>query len=210
MYQSEWTDRPVLHLFPNWNASSAGHTGWKKGEMVDVWAYYNNADEVELFVNNQSVGKRSKTDSTLHVQWRVPFIPGVIKAVSKKNGKTVLIKEIRTAGTAVKIELLADKKKLQANGTDLSFITARLLDKDGNLVTGSDRPVEFTVSGTGFLAGTDNGYQADTVSLKNNKRSTWKGLALAIVQTTAKKGNITITAKAAGLKPAVISLVTGE
>lgn len=210
MYQSEWTDKPVLHLFPHWNTATTGSTGWTKGEMVDVWAYYSNADEVELFVNNRSVGKRTKTDSTLHVMWRVPFEAGVIKAVSKKNGRVVLTKEIKTAGAAAKIVLQADKKKLKADGTGISFITVKLLDANGNLVTGSDRQVIFTVSGAGTLAGTDNGYQADTVSLKSNKRRTWKGLALAMVQSSSKKGNITVTAKAAGLKPAVISLVTGE
>lgn len=210
MYQSEWTDKPVLHLFPHWNAAAGGSMGWTKGEMVDIWAYYSNADEVELFVNNRSVGKHTKSDSTLHVMWRVPFEAGVIKAVSKKNGRVVLTKEIKTAGAAAKIVLQADKKKLKADGTDLSFITVKLLDADGNLVTGSDREIAFTVSGAGMLAGTDNGYQADTVSLKSNKRSTWKGLALAMVQSSSKKGNITVTAKAAGLKPAVISLVTGE
>lgn len=210
MYQSEWTNKPVLHLFPHWNAAAKDGTGWIKGDTVDVWAYYNNADEVELFVNNRSVGKRSKTDSTLHVLWRVPYEAGMIKAVSKKNGKIVLTKEIRTAGAPVKIELQADRKKLKAGAADLSFITVKLLDKNGTLVTGSDRRIEFSVTGAGILAGTDNGYQADTLSLKNNKRSTWKGLALAIVQSSSKKGNITVTAKAAGLKPAVISLVTGE
>lgn len=210
MYQSEWTDKQVLHLFPHWNAAANGSSGWTNGEPVDVWAYYNNADEVELFVNNRSVGKRTKTDSSLHVMWQVPFEAGVIKAVSRKNGKIILQKEIKTAGAPVKIALLADRKKLKADGTDISFITVKLLDKNGNLVTGSDHLIEFTVSGAATLAGTDNGYQADTLSLKNNKRSTWKGLALAMVQSSSKKGNITVTAKAAGLKPAVISLVTGE
>jgi beta-galactosidase len=210
MYQSEWTNKPVLHLFPHWNTAANGGTGWVKGDTVDVWAYYNNAEEVELFVNNKSVGKRTKTDSTLHVLWRVPYEAGMIKAVSKKNGRIVLTKNIRTAGAPVKIELQADRKQLKAGTADLSFITVKLLDKNGNLVTGSDRQVEFAVTGAGNLAGTDNGYQADTLSLKSNKRSTWKGLALAIVQSSSKKGNITVTAKAAGLKPAVISFVTGD
>ena len=84
MYQSEWTTKPVLHIFPHWN--------WEKGKLVDVWAYYNNADEVELFVNNKSVGKRSKTDTTLHVMWRIPFEPGTLKAVSRKEWKNSIDK----------------------------------------------------------------------------------------------------------------------
>jgi beta-galactosidase len=202
MYQSEWTNKPVLHIFPHWN--------WAKGEIVDVWAYYNNADEVELFVNNRSVGKRSKTDSTLHVMWRVPFEPGTIKAISRKNGKTVLTKEIKTAGKPANIELKADRKTIKADGKDLSFVTARIVDKDGNLVPDADDLIEFSISGNANIAATDNGYQADTVSLASHKRRAWKGMALAIVKSSSKKGNSTLIARAPGLNPATIALKIAE
>ncbi len=202
MYQSEWTEKPVLHLFPHWN--------WTKGDTVDVWAYYNNADEVELYLNGKSLGKRSKTDTTLHVSWKVIYNTGSLKAVSRKNGKTVLTKEIKTTGKPVKIELIADRKMLKANNNDLAFVTVRIVDKYGNLVPDADLMVEFTVTGAGFLAGTDNGFQADTISLKNNKRKTWKGLALAIVQSGQKQGNITVIAKSGGLKDGRLTLKTGE
>jgi len=65
MYQSEWTSQNVLHIFPHWN--------WEPGKMVDVWAYYNNADEVELYLNGKSLGKRSKASDDLHVMWRVKY-----------------------------------------------------------------------------------------------------------------------------------------
>ena len=178
MYQSEWTIKPVLHIFPHWN--------WKPGQLVDVWAYYNNADEVELFMNGKSLGTRRKNDTTLHVMWRVPFKDGTLRAVSRKNGKIILTKEIRTAGEAARIELIADKSNLKADGKDLSFITVRILDKKGNVVPGAENLVEFSVTGEGIIAGTDNGYQADTTSLKSNKRKCWKGKGLAIIQSTEK------------------------
>ncbi len=198
LYQSEWTTKPVLHLFPHWN--------WNKGDTVDVWAYYNNADEVELFLNGKSLGSKSKTNDVLHVQWRVPYQPGLLKAVSTKNGKVILTKESKTAGAPAKIQLIADRTKIKANGTDLSFITVKLLDKDGNPVPDADRLLDFTVTGAGILAGTDNGFQADSTSLQSNQRKTWKGMALAIVQSTVKKGNITVLVKSAGLKEAFITL----
>jgi beta-galactosidase len=202
MYQSEWTTKPVLHIFPHWN--------WEKGKLVDVWAYYNNADEVELFVNNKSVGKRNKTDSTLHVMWRIPFEPGTLKAISRKNGKIVLIKEIKTAGKPAKIELIADRQTIKADGKDLSFITARILDKNGHLVPDADNMIEFAVSGAGIIAGTDNGYQADTISFISSKRRAWKGISLAIIKSSGKKGNITVSANAEGLKPSFLQLKTRD
>ena len=202
LYQSEWTTKPVLHIFPHWN--------WNKGDTVDVWAYYNNADEVELFLNGQSLGTKSKTTDVLHVMWRVPYQSGVLKAIAKKNGKIILTKEIKTAGTPAKILLTASQSKLKANGKDLSFITASLVDQNGQLVPNSDHLMEFSVTGAGFLAGTDNGFPADTTSLKSNQRKTWKGMASAIIQTNKKKGNITVLVKVAGLKDAIITLKTEE
>jgi beta-galactosidase len=198
MYQSEWTNKPVLHVFPHWN--------WKQSDTVDVWAYYNNADAAELYVNGKSAGKRQKTDSTLHVMWRVPYKAGAIKVITKRNEKPVLTKEIKTAGQAARIELIAGKSVLKADGKDLCFVTARITDRSGNLVPDANNQVIFSLKGAATIAGTDNGYQADTVSLKSPVRNCWKGLALAIIQSGEKKGNITLTAKSPGLKPVSISL----
>jgi beta-galactosidase len=209
MYQSEWTDKPVLHLFPHWNPPT-GQAGWKPGEMVDVWAYYNNADEVELFLNNKSLGVRKKLNDDLHIMWRVNFVPGTLKAVSRKNGKIVLTKEIKTAGKPEKIRIIADRQTIKADGKDLSFITATITDKDGNMVPDAGNLLSFSIQGTGFIAGTDNGFQADTVSLKSNKRACWKGMAMAIIQSSGKKGNITVMATAKGLQTGIITLKTSN
>lgn len=179
MYQSEWTKKPVLHLFPHWN--------WPSGKEIDVWAYYNNADETELFLNGRSLGVKRRMNDELHVMWRVPFEPGILKAVTRKNGKVVLVKEVKTAGKPSRIELTADRKIIRADGKDLSFITVRIIDKEGNMVPDADNLVRFSISGNGFIAGTDNGFQADSVSLKKYERSCWKGLALAIIQSSGKR-----------------------
>ena len=202
MYQSEWTKKPVLHLFPHWNHPA--------GQLVDVWAYYNHADEVELFLNGRSLGTRKKTGDELHVLWRVPFQPGTLKAIARKNGKTVLIKQISTAGQPAKLELVADRATINADGNDLSFITIRVLDKDGNLVPDAENLIQFSISGAGTIAGTDNGYQADLEPFGSHRRKCWKGLALAIVRSSGKKGNITLKAVAHGLPPAILTLKAGN
>ena len=202
MYQSEWTTKPVLHIFPHWN--------WPQEKIVDVWAYYNNADEVELFLNNRSIGIRKKINDELHVMWRVPFEAGTLKVISRKNNKTVLIKEIKTAGKPFKIELIADRKIIKADGKDLSFITARVLDKDGNLVPDANNQISFSITGNATIAGTDNGYQADTVSLISHKRQAWKGMTLSIIKSAVKKGNSTLTATSPGLLSGTIALMTTE
>jgi len=198
MYQSEWTTKPVLHILPHWN--------WEPGKIVDVWAYYNNADEVELFLNGKSLGTRKKRNDDLHVVWRVPFEAGTLKVISRKNGKTVLTEQIKTAGAPFKIELAADRKNIKADVNDLSFVTAKIVDKDGNLVPDANNLLEFSITGNASIAATDNGYEADTASFASPKRRAWKGLALAIIRSFTKKGNSTLTVKAAGLQSATIAL----
>jgi len=201
MYQSEWTNKDVLHIYPHWN--------WKAGQTVDIWAYYNNADEVELYLNGQSLGKRSKTGDDLHVMWRVPYAPGTLKAVSRKNGKEVLIREIKTAGEPVTIRLTADRSTITADGKDLSFVTVELLDKEGNASPLADQLVKFSVEGEGAIAGTDNGDQNDHVSLKKPERHLFYGKCLAIVQTNGKAGNIMLKAVVDGL-PAQQIVITSK
>lgn len=198
MYQSEWTNKSVLHILPHWN--------WKQGDIVDVWAYYNNADEVELFLNGKSVGIRKKEGDALHVMWRLPFQSGTIKAISRKNGKVVLMKEVSTAGPAYKIELTADRKIIAAGGDDLSFITVKVLDKNGNLVPDAANLVQFELTGAGSIAGVDNGNQTSMESFKDNKRKAFNGLCLAVIKSGHTKGNIGLKATAVGLQPAQVNI----
>lgn len=200
MYQSEWTNTPVLHLLPHWN--------WEQGKSVEVWAYYNQADEVELFLNGRSLGKRTKQGDDLHVQWKVDFEPGELRAVSRKGGKEVLVKTVKTAGVPARIELLADRKKIKADGKDLSFVTVRILDKDGNIVPDADNLVQFTLTGAGKIAGVDNGFQASLEPFKANYRKAFHGLCLAIVQAQEKGGTIQLTASGKGLTAATITIHT--
>ena len=103
MYQSEWTKKPVLHLFPHWN--------WLPGQQIDMWCYYNQADEVELFINGKSQGIRKKKvhgegneaavfdrSTEYHVMWRVTFEPGEVKVVARKQGREISSQTIKTAG----------------------------------------------------------------------------------------------------------------
>jgi beta-galactosidase len=198
MYQSEWTNKTVLHIFPHWN--------WTPGKLVDIWAYYNNADEVELYLNGKSLGVKKKLGEDLHVMWRIPFEPGTLKAVSRKDGKVVLIREIHTAGAPAKIELVADRSVINADGKDLSFITVKILDKDGNVVPDADNLVNFKINGNAFIASVDNGDEVSHDPFKADYRKAFHGLALAIVQAKETPGDINFTATADGLQSASLVL----
>ena len=205
LYKSIWTNEPVLHIFPHWN-EQAGPNGWKKGDSVDVWVYYNNADKVELFVNGKSLGTKEKKNDDLHIMWRVQYEPGSIKAVSIKNGKTILTEQINTAGPAYKIELVPDHKTIKANGEDLSFVTINVLDKNNNLVPDASNLIQFEISGSGFIAGVDNGSETSMESFKDNKSKAFNGKALVVLQNNGKKGAITLKATSVSLQNASVTI----
>lgn len=200
LYQSEWATKPVLHLFPHWN--------WQKGQVVDLWAYYSQADEVELFLNERSLGVKKKKGDEMHVMWRVNYVPGTLKAVSRLNGKIVLTQSITTAGKPASIELLADRKVLWADGEDLCFVTVRILDANGNLVPGAENLIQFAASGEGTVEAADNGDPASTESFRSAERKAYKGLALVIVRPTEKNGTIQLEARGDGLSPARLTIRT--
>jgi beta-galactosidase len=191
MYQSEWTDKPVLHLFPHWN--------WKVGELVDMWAYYNNADEVELFVNGKSQGVRSKTEHQYHVMWRVTFEPGEVKIVARKGGVMVGEQIIRTAGEPAKVRLTTDRNRLNADGKSLAFITAIVVDKDGNVCPDADNDISFTIVGEATIAGVDNGSETSMERFKDNHRKAFYGKCLMVLQSTDKAGSIKVVATGRGI-----------
>lgn len=199
MYQSEWTTKPVLHVFPHWN--------WKPGQLVDVWVY-SNAQEVELFLNGKSLGTKSKVGDELHLMWRIPFEAGTIKAVSRTNGKVVITKELKTAGAPAKIVLSADRSSIKADGRDLSYIKVSVTDKDGNLVPNADNLVNFKLTGDGAIVGVDNGSPISMESFKDNKRKAFHGLCLAVLQSAEKAGKLVLTATSEGLEPASVTITT--
>ena len=208
MYQSEWTDKPVLHLFPHWN--------WIPGDEIDMWCYYNNADEVELFINGKSQGVRRKTDhqsegwkpglcTEYHVGWRVIFDPGEVKVVARKNGNVVGEQTIRTAGAPDHIRLSKDYV-----GKNTTFIAAEVVDKDGNLCPWAEDQIVFISEGTGRILGTDNGCQTSMERMRvvatpenpypSPQRKAFFGKCLVVVS-----GHGSVTAKSPTLKNDVIA-----
>jgi beta-galactosidase len=224
-YQSQWTEKPVLHLFPHWN--------WKgrEGQFLPV-ACYTNCDSVELFVNGKSVGFKGytfprygmagrygqyapgtqggiRTTDDLHLAWDVPYEPGILKAVGTKAGKVVTEVELLTTGDPAAIGLSVDRAAIRADRRDVSHITVKVLDAEGRVHPDADNEVTFEVQGEGKLIGVDNGNMAEmTADFKGKSRKAFHGMCLAIVQSTAKVGQIRVTATSPGLKASAVTIVT--
>lgn len=200
LYQSLFTDKDVLHIFPHWN--------WKPGQKIDIWAYYNHADEVELLLNGKSLGIRKKIGDDLHIQWdSITYVPGTLKAISRKNGKVVKVSEIHTAGPAYKLIVTPDRSTIKGDNHDLSFVKVQVVDKNGILVPNADNLLHFAISGDGEIAALDNGQQTDLTPYSNKEtRKAYNGLALAIVQAHNHKSKLTLTVSSEGIQPATVTI----
>ncbi len=200
LYKSEWTDEDVLHLFPHWN--------WEDGQEIDMWCYYNNADEVELFVNGVSQGVRSKTDDCLHTVWRVNYEPGTVEVVARKDGKEVGRTARHTAGEPAQIRLTMNQYGETAKEDALGFVTVEVLDAEGNLCPWADNLVQFELDGdAAFIAGVDNGSPISMERFKDNKRQAFYGKCLVVLQ-AAKPGKTVLKATSEGLTPASVTFRT--
>ncbi|MDO4933148.1 MAG: glycoside hydrolase family 2 TIM barrel-domain containing protein [Prevotella sp.] len=185
MYQSEWTDRPVLHLFPHWN--------WLEGQTVDLWCYYSQADEVELFINGRSQGVRRKADShQYHVMWRVAFEPGEAKVVARRDGRVVAEQVNRTAGAPAALRLSVDYR-----GRDLTFINAEVVDERGTVCPWAENMIEFSADGEAGIVATDNGCQTSMERFTAPRRKAFFGRCMVVV-----KGKGNVRARSIGLKSA--------
>ena len=222
-YQSQWTSKPMVHLFPHWN--------WKghEGQVISVIAY-TNCDSVELFLNGKSYGMKScvfpqqgnyggwntyakpfvnATTSDLHLTWDVPYEPGILMVKGKKGGKEV-IEELKTTGKPVAIRLSVDRPDIIADEQDIANVKVEIVDENGLVVPNANNLIEFTIEGEGKLAGTDNGNPIDKTHMKSKLRHAFNGLALAVIQSTGKSGVIRLTATSSGLKKAVLQLQSNK
>ncbi|GHH72169.1 beta-galactosidase [Streptomyces sulfonofaciens] len=144
----------------------------------------------------------------LHLTWRVPFAPGKLVAVARRNGTEVARDVLRTAGRPAALRLTADREEVAADGRALFFVTAEVTDARGVTVPDAGHALTFTVAG-GRLAGADNGGQESAENYRSATRRAFHGKALAIVRAGREAGGITVTARAEGLRPDSVRVAAG-
>ncbi len=217
-YKSQWTSEPVLHLLPHWN--------WKPGDTIDVVAY-TNCESVKLYLNDQLIGEQAFANTKityltnqwekvinlgegqkLSLDWKVPFTPGTLRAEGFKNGKLIATDIVNTAGDASKIELTADHSLISADGTDLSYITIKIKDSMGNPVPNADNLIHFDLAGEGRIVGVANGDPISLEPAKGKERRAFSGMCQVVIQSTNKKGKITVKATSTGLPDEKIVLTS--
>jgi len=206
-YQAWWTDRPVLYLCPHWTWPG------REGESIDVWCH-SNCDEVELFVNGESRG-RKKVERHWHLEWPVVYQPGVLEAKGYRGGREIASARIETTGAPYCLRLTADRGVIRADGMDVSMVTVEVLDAEGRLVPEADPDVSFelvfedTEKPIARILGVGNGNPSSHEADKAKRRRTFKGLAQVIVQATDEAGRAELRGCAPSLVGARVEIRTG-
>lgn len=200
-YQSWWTDKDVLHISPHWNWRGKG-PGWNKpiGDSIDVWVN-TNADNVELFLNGKSKGKKNMPRNS-HLKWTINYEPGTLEAVAYKKGKK-LTEKIQTTGLPVEVKVTPYKTTIVADGKDAAIINISVVDREGREVPDADNMIKFEIEGTGKIIGVGNGdpssHEPDKCMDGAWQRRLFNGKCQVIIQSGTEAGMIKFKAKAAGL-----------
>ena len=185
----EWKRRQVL--FPDWTSSRTG----PHRENVEV---YSNAEEVELFLNEKSLGKK-RVKKDIAVNWKVDFQPGEVKAVAYLDGNTVATDILRTADEPAKITATSDRSSLQEGWDEVANVVIHVTDKNGTVVPRASNKLTFSIEGPGEIIGVDNGSIISHEPFQGSERSAYQGRVLVILRRVDAEGTIILKAAADGL-----------
>lgn len=202
LYKAKWnTSSPTLHLLPHWTWPG------REGQTTPVFCY-TNYPSAELFVNGKSMGRQSKNKTNNQTRYRlmwneVKYEPGEIKVVAyDASGKAVAEQVVKTAGAPHHIVLQADRKQISANGKDLAYVTASIVDKDGNLCPHADNQLEFQVKGAGVFKVVANGNAASLEPFQVPRMKAFSGKLVITVQSSEKQGELQLQVKGKNLQTA--------
>ena len=205
-YQSWWTNKDVLHISPHWNYPLGRD---RRNQPVEVWVN-TNADNVELFLNGKSLGKKDMPRNS-HLNWTVNYQPGTLEAIAYKNGKK-LTSKVETTGAPTEVVMSPYKTTMLADGEDVSVINISAVDAQGREVPDAGNMITFSISGPGKIIGVGNGdpssHEPDKCEDGAWQRSLFNGHCQVIVQSTKQPGKIHFEAKTAGLWTGSTDIIT--
>ena len=206
---------------PNPDSGKIKTTGWAVWPTWESWTWpgnegktlqvevYSKYPAVRLYLNNKLIGEQATTiDQQFKAVFDVPYASGMLSAVGVSDNKESEKVLLETSGKAEKIKLIPDRKKISADGQDLSFITIEVTDKDGKLQPNAQNQLQFSVSGPGVIAGVDNADIKDLDPYYATSRKAWHGRALVVIRSTGNAGAVKLTVRSEGLPDAIATIDT--
>ncbi len=216
-----WHRKPITmaveEVAPSGTHMAISNWGWQLEHQSWTWDYaagtnvtvnvYSRSPQVRLYLNDKLIGTQS-TSATFWAGFTVPYEAGVLKAVEYDGQQEGASFVLKTTGTPVAIRLTADRTRLMSDGLDLAYVTAELIDEEGQVVYDSQRTVHFTVEGEGKILACGNACPNDMESFRNPSPKLYNGRAQAIVQTSRQAGSLTVKVTTDDLPTQTITLTT--
>ena len=237
LFRSQWISEPMVHLVPmSWNHEEGDTVEvWAYANVDTVELFLDGKSlgtrtfdtkkttDGRTYLETTEASGDDKTVTTgpypgsytspngsagkLHLTWKVPYAPGELKAVARRDGRTVATDVLRTAGAPHAVRLTTDRKSLAADGRSLCFVTAEVVDARGVVVPDAEHLIAFEVDG-GSLAGLDNGREESAERYQASTRTAFHGKALAIVRSGTKPGSLKVRARSDGLHSGTVTVRT--
>lgn len=200
--RESWSKWHWIDATDSWNWS--GQTGKPLEATV-----YSSCDQVELFLNGKSLGRKTTNRSTeFKASWQVIYQPGTLKAVGYKRGKKANVTELKSAGEPAKIKLSTDRHEIKADGQDLCYVSVEVTDAEGIRNPVAENQIIFNIEGPGKITGVGNANPVSTESCQSDKRKAWHGRCLVIIRSEMKEGRIILKASSSGLDSAVVEIIS--
>ena len=218
--QSWWSDQPMVHIVRLESALAGSDARRRPGfDLTSDWTprdpsnyaeasvnVYSNCDDVELILNDRSLGSQPRPADASPRVWKIPFEPGTLKAVARNAGAIVATHELRTAGAPAKLVVTTNRPQLGTSWDDVAFVTVTAVDANGVPCPWADNLIAFKVAGPGVIAAVDNGDRRDHAPYQATERKLFRGECVALVKADADTGDIVVTATTAGLPDATVTL----
>jgi len=213
LFKSFWSDKPTVHIAvdrkENGKSKTALKWNWNINDSLTV-NVYSNCNQVELFFNNKSLGKKTIDKNAYLGTWPINFKSGTLKAIGYNINKKVTEDILKTAGEPVRMIAKPTKSTIVADGKDMSLIEITLVDKNGNPVYDANNEIEVNITGNGLLAGLDTGDMFYTGIFKNNVRKVHNGKLLITVKSAETAGKILVELKSDKLETLMFKLNTNK
>lgn len=204
-----YTDAPEVELF---FTPAAGGSPQSLGKKKLTQVTSENGGYTYRVYKGEN-GQKTPTHEDLYLTWNVPYADGTITAKAfDEAGREISTekwagrKSVKTAGSAARLTVSVNREKMEANGSDLAYLTVNVEDANGVVVPTAKNRVTFKVEGSGVLAGLDNGVQADHQSFRDGDRAAHAGQLVGIVRAAKNAGSVKVTVSAEGLEPATVEI----
>jgi len=185
--------------------------GWAVYPSIASWTWpgeegkdleievYSGTERVRLYLNDKLVGEApTGREQQFKAVFAVPYAPGALRVEGVRGGRSVAETTLTTAGKATALRLTPDRKTINADGQDLSFITVEATDSAGRYQPNADDEVEFAITGPGVIAGVGTGDTKNPEPFQAEHRRLFNGRALVAIRSTGDQGVITLTGKGLG------------